>query len=545
MNNQNRSFSFLAFLLCTLLHQAALGQCILQNPSFEVSGSGSSTFGGWNESENVGSSSDAIHGLLAARVTGPDLGHPDHNTSAYWQALSAVPGEQWEISVWVKTSSVHPLIGTSHAFVNIEWHDGNGNMTYSSYTVATPDTPTEQYQEFTVVSQPAPAGTETIHFLLGVYQDVAHPAPDVFYDQATIFSQNTPTMHEQQWADFPGGRTVDFSGYTWRVKGPGEFEPGPNGHTKSFYSDANDCVWVDPDDQLHLTIRNNNEVWSSTEVALEDALGYGDYIFTTVGRLDLLDPGAVLGLFLWQYGPCYNEAYLWWNPYNEIDIEFSRWGDPSNQIGQFVAQPSDSTVYPGNLSRFDATFSEDEITSHAFRWLPDCIGFRSWRGGPSDESAQDAIHTWGYTGPHIPRPEQPRVHLNLWQFQTPPASNQEVVISEFTFISSNSFCPVMDQFEGRLQHGSIGRLFPAIPNPFNAHTTIRFFLEEAGGAEITIYDVFGRRVRSLASGNFPAGESTLAWNGRDENDAQVASGIYFYRLRSGGGNLTRRMTLVK
>ena len=38
------------------------------------------------------------------------------------------------------------------------------------------------------------------------------------------------------------------------------------------------------------------------------------------------------------------------------------------------------------------------------------------------------IHSWTYTGPHIPRPEQPRVHINLWQFDGPPASDQEVII---------------------------------------------------------------------------------------------------------------------
>ena len=88
---------------------------------------------------------------------------------------------------------------------------------------------------------------------------------------------------------------------------------------------------------------------------------------------------AVLGLFLWEYGPCWDDAYTAWNAFNEVDIEYSRWGWSGNEIGQFVAQPWDR---PGNLDRFDATFGADELASHAFRWLPDRLEFRSWRGGP-------------------------------------------------------------------------------------------------------------------------------------------------------------------
>ncbi len=175
-------------------------------------------------------------------------------------------------------------------------------------------------------------------------------------------------------------------------------------------------MWVDASDQLHLTVQNNFGNWYSSEIALVDPLGYGDYVFTTQGRLDLLDPNVVFGLFIWEYEPCYDPSYLWWNPDNEFDIEFSRWGNPASAIGQFVAQPYD---WPGNLNRFDATFSSNEITSHAFRWLHDRVECRSWRGGPLDEATSAQIYSWTYTGPHIPRPEQPRVHLNLWQIANP------------------------------------------------------------------------------------------------------------------------------
>jgi hypothetical protein len=199
------------------------------------------------------------------------------------------------------------------------------------------------------------------------------------------------------------------------------------------FADSADHVWVDEDDRLHMTIRKIDGTWYSTEIAAEDALGYGDYIFTIVGRLDTWDPNVVLGLFSWQYPMCYDPANPW-NLHNEVDVEISRWGVPGNDIGQFVVQPWD---YPGNMSRFAVTFtSDDELTSYALRWLPDCIEARSWRGSPEAEAPATLIHTWTYTGPHLPRPEQPRVHINYWQFNGSPWSgmDHEVVIDEFRFV---------------------------------------------------------------------------------------------------------------
>jgi hypothetical protein len=117
-------------------------------------------------------------------------------------------------------------------------------------------------------------------------------------------------------------------------------------------------------------------------------------------------------------------------------VEISRWDDPNNDVGQFVAQPWN---YSGNMSRFGITFSEDEqLVSYAFRWLPDRVEARCWYGGPVDEQPGALVHAWTYTGPHIPRPEQPRVHMNFWQFSGPPSNSadHEVIITDFRFVPS-------------------------------------------------------------------------------------------------------------
>jgi len=513
----------------------ASGQCILANPSFELGGSGGVVFGGWNQFGAFGLVTIATHGAQAARVSGPNNGGWD--VSGYWQRLDSEPGERWEATGHVRHPAGKPLTGECRALVNVEWRDAGGQLIdYDSFTVAGPGTPTDTYIDFAVLSDPAPAGTVAIHFLLGVLQGPGDPSPDVYYDQVTIYSTSPPTIDEVQWNDFPGGTVLDFAGRAWRVKGPGYYGPGPN-----VYCDASDCVWVDGEGRLHLTLTERAGTWASTEVALEDTLGYGDYIVTTVGRLDLVDPRAVFGIFLWQYGPCWDEAYLWWNPYNEIDIEYSRWGDPEAEIGQFVAQPYD---YPGNLDRFDAAFGEAEVTSHAMRWLADRVEFRAWRGGPADESEATTIHAWTYTGPHVPRPEQPRLHLNLWKLADNPAADQEVVCLDFTFVPEGV---VADRGESDWASTSEpgARLLPAEPSLLNPRTTVRFDLARGAFVDLGVFSPGGRRVRTLARGFLAAGAHAVDWEGRDDGARPATSGVYLIRLKGAGFTETRRVVLIR
>ncbi len=527
----------LPMLLCLMgTFGQASGQCILANPSFEIDGSGGAVFGGWEQFGQTGVVNVPSHGAQAARVRGP--GGTGWDVSGYWQRLDCQAGEQWEVTGHVQHPSANPLTGACAAIVNIEWRDAGGDLIdYDSFPVADASAPADEYIGFDVLSSAAPEGTAAIHFLLGVLEGPGDPSPDVYFDQVTIFSTSPPTMDDMQWMDFPGGRTVEFGDHTWRVKGPGYYGPGPN-----VFSDSPDCVWVDGQGRLHLTLADQGGYWASTEVVLEDALGYGDYIVSTVGRLDLVDIQAVLGIFLWQYGPCWDESYLWWNPYNEIDIEYSRWGYAGNEIGQFVAQPYD---WPGNRERFEATFAEGEITSHAMRWWADRVEYRVWRGGPFDESPETMIHAWTYAGPHIPRPEQPRMHLNLWKLEGTPSSNQEIVFHDFVFVPEQGMSAVPDPTTPPASVRPVARLLSARPSPFVSESEIRFELFGEARVDVGIISVDGRRVRTLSSGVLQPGVHAVRWDGRDDGGRLLEAGSYWIWL--GGGELDRvhRTTLVR
>jgi len=83
------------------------------------------------------------------------------------------------------------------------------------------------------------------------------------------------------------------------------------------------------------------------------------------------------------------------------------------------------------------------------------------------------------------------------------------------------------------------------PNPFNSSTVIRFELPEDGEVELAVYNLAGQRVAVLAQGWREAGTYTVRWDGRDEGERELASGVYLYRLRAGERMETRKLALVR
>jgi predicted outer membrane repeat protein len=85
----------------------------------------------------------------------------------------------------------------------------------------------------------------------------------------------------------------------------------------------------------------------------------------------------------------------------------------------------------------------------------------------------------------------------------------------------------------------------AFPNPFNPSTTIHFELERSMRVELAIFDLAGRRVRTLMSGTLSAGSHGERWDGTDSSGGAVASGTYFARVRTEDHETVGRLVLVK
>ncbi len=78
-------------------------------------------------------------------------------------------------------------------------------------------------------------------------------------------------------------------------------------------------------------------------------------------------------------------------------------------------------------------------------------------------------------------------------------------------------------------------------NPARAGMALRFALPAAGAVRLAIFDVQGRRVRTLADGRYDAGRYDVRWDGADESGARVAGGFYFARFEAGGRVMEKRI----
>ena len=97
---------------------------------------------------------------------------------------------------------------------------------------------------------------------------------------------------------------------------------------------------------------------------------------------------------------------------------------------------------------------------------------------------------------------------------------------------------------------SQNRLLQNYPNPFNPETWIPYQLAEGSDVSIAIYDSAGRLIRSLSLGYQPAGfyngrGQAVYWDGRNAVGEQVASGVYFYQLKTPSFRQTRRLLILK
>jgi flagellar hook assembly protein FlgD len=83
------------------------------------------------------------------------------------------------------------------------------------------------------------------------------------------------------------------------------------------------------------------------------------------------------------------------------------------------------------------------------------------------------------------------------------------------------------------------------PNPFRAQTRIEWAVPRPSHVRLSVYDVAGRAVRTLASGPYAAGRYHADWDGRDDAGMRAAAGVYFFRLTADSDARTRKVTLMK
>lgn len=212
-------------------------------------------------------------------------------------------------------------------------------------------------------------------------------------------------------------RIISAFGRDWTVRSSARpTAPGGN-----IFSDATEHVRVDESGAVHMTLGE-----FATEIRSRRPLGYGTYEVRLAARLDRLDPQAVFGFFTFELPSSHR--------YNrEIDIEFSRWGNPETPDAAYTVHPD---TEPRNQFRFDIA-QEGEATTHRFVWAPGEVTFQSWHGhGAYPPPPELEIARFTVTSEAVPEPGGARVYFNYWRFRGEPlqtGSTPVVIIRDFRF----------------------------------------------------------------------------------------------------------------
>lgn len=216
-------------------------------------------------------------------------------------------------------------------------------------------------------------------------------------------------------------RTINFSGYQWTVRPDGVGGPRNNNWCES-------NVFVDAQGRLHLKLtRRPDGSWCSSQVQTVQRLGFGTYQWQLASRVDQLDRNVVFGLFH------YPTADVGPDGTNELDIEFTRWGDPSANILNYTVYPA-ATGLPHTTINFPMTLNGDWST-HRYIWGSQSVRFQSTHGHYNNNPLP--IADWIFAPAGMPNRigQQPMpVFMNLW-VTAPPANAQpvEIIITNFTF----------------------------------------------------------------------------------------------------------------
>ncbi len=130
----------------------------------------------------------------------------------------------------------------------------------------------------------------------------------------------------------------------------------------------------------------------------------------------------------------------------------------------------------------------------------------------------------------------------------------EIVVEQSSDINISIENMVVNESEvlGSIWSSNQGGVLPsdfslsdAYPNPFNPETNISFSLATKSKVDLIVYNLIGQKIKTIVSGELEAGAHYVRWDGTDESNEKVSSGVYFYRLETSSFNQTKKMVLLK
>lgn len=107
---------------------------------------------------------------------------------------------------------------------------------------------------------------------------------------------------------------------------------------------------------------------------------------------------------------------------------------------------------------------------------------------------------------------------------------------------------IIDTSDVDLFHGDYPEkyeLFQNFPNPFNKDTKMYYYIPNPGKVNISIYSMLGEKIKTIIDNEQPTGTYNISWNGTNDNDELVSSGLYLYSMQFGNKKTVKKMMFIQ
>lgn len=362
-----------------------------------------------------------------------------------------------------------------------------------------------------------------------------HPAGDIVFNFKPLLGAASGQPININ-INITGGTGIASASIFWRAGNDGDFDELP-------------LVLVD---SANYTVQIPGQLDSLVQFYFKAIDNGGSFAYYPVGGV--MHPYSI-GLGLTQFVDTFDDGLLYW----EGGGIKNAWGPDVKYAHSGMLSVTDSPTEDyknGADSWLRSTFvlNLTQVTSAAISFY--------WRGVMQSghdslhiEASTDGGNNWSRVGPSLTGTGTSFVRYNASLASY--FGNSDVRL-RFHFVSDASTRRegvYIDDFAYNWEATGVndnGQIIPAAfslgqnyPNPFNPSTTISFSLPNKASVNLSVFDLLGRRVKTLISAELPAGLHNIIWDGRDETGSNVSSGIYLYKLDSSGANVARRMTLLR
>ncbi len=208
---------------------------------------------------------------------------------------------------------------------------------------------------------------------------------------------------------------------------------------------------------------------------------------------------------------------------------------PSPRLSETFSEVQLSLTESQTLSRFSGRYFEFDLINQN----PNLLRFDILSSSPDIRTGLIAYYNdLSVETLLITEPEANELTFQETNFSWQQIDRLGVVFFNSSVSSSNTFqFQVYDYVPTNIASPELDQNYP---NPFNPNTTIKVTLPFSQQIKLTVYDYLGREVQVVREGVLPSGVTSIQFNA-----ARFASGVYFYRLESNEGVLTKKMTLIK